>query len=342
MHHSRQRFTLTSLCIAPLFAIILLLPASPTLTADEPPPVEFILEWGTPGDQPGQFHSPVQIAINHRDEVFVADLNNARIQKFDTQGRHLGGFDLPLDNPVRKQSLIGGMTVDDGGKLYCTFMMQHKVIVYRDDGMPLREWGKQGSEPGQFQQPGGILLLPDGNLLIADQCNHRIQKFNSQGEFLTQWGEHGSKPGQFGGLEKPGSRFDGPHYIARDSLGRIYTTEGYLGRIQQFDPDGKPLRAWGNKSDDPGGFGSYELGGITAGPVGVFVAPDDRIYVTSLSDRIHVFSTTGQFLYRFGITGSEPGDFVKPHGMAVDSQGFFYVADAGNQRIQKFKLTSPQ
>ena len=83
-----------------------------------------------------------------------------------------------------------------------------------------------------------------------------------------------------------------------------------------------------------------KLGGITAGPVGVFVAPDDRIYVTSLSDRIHVFTTTGQFLYRFGITGSEPGDFIKPHGMAMDSQGFFYVADAGNQRIQKFKLTS--
>lgn len=311
------------------------------LPADERSPPDFLIEWGTPGEQPGQFHSPVQIAINRRDEVYVADLNNARIQKFTAGGKYLGGFNLAWDAPPRKSTLIGGMTVDGQGRLYLTFMMQHKVAMYEDNGTLIREWGKLGPEAGQLHQPGGIVLLPDGNLLIADQCNHRLQKFSTDGQFLGQWGGHGSKPGQFGGLPKPGSRFDGPHYIALDSLGRIYTTEGFLGRIQQFSPEGKPLLSWGDKSDEPGGFGAYALGQITGGPVGVFVGSDDRIYVSSLSDRIHVFNTEGKFLYRFGITGSEPGDFDKPHGMAMDSRGHFYVTDAGNQRIQKFRLTPP-
>ncbi len=34
--------------------------------------------------------------------------------------------------------------------------------------------------------------------------------------------------------------------------------------------------------------------------------------------------------------GSEPGQFAKPHGIAVDERGNIYVADSGNGRVQKF------
>ena len=44
--------------------------------------------------------------------------------------------------------------------------------------------------------------------------------------------------------------------LATDSKGRLYTTEGVLGRVQQFSPDGVPLRTWGSKGSEPGGFGA--------------------------------------------------------------------------------------
>jgi sugar lactone lactonase YvrE len=142
-------------------------------------------------------------------------------------------------------------------------------------------------------------------------------------------------------LQPRGSRFAGPHFVARDSQGRLYTTEGTRGRIQQFSPAGKPLLAWGDKSDQPGGFGAYAMtgGAHTFGPIGVFVDPHDRVWVSSLNDRVQLFTTEGKVVLTLGGTGTAPGEFVHPHGMAMDSAGHLYVADAGNQRMQKFRLS---
>jgi hypothetical protein len=80
---------------------------------------------------------------------------------------------------------------------------------------------------------------------VADQCNHCVQRFTRAGRFLAKWGGHGKKPGRFDGFEPAGSRFGGPHFLERDSKGRLYTTEGAHGRVQQLSPDDKPLAAWG-------------------------------------------------------------------------------------------------
>lgn len=42
------------------------------------------------------------------------------------------------------------------------------------------------------------------------------------------------------------------------------------------------------------------------------------------------------FLDQFGQAGSEPGAFLNPQGIAVDSKGSVYVADTDNHRIQRF------
>jgi sugar lactone lactonase YvrE len=311
--------------------------------ADENKEPRFVAAWGQKGETEGDFHSPIGIAINKKDEVFVTDLNNARLQKFTVDGAHLGGFELPRDNPERKSSQAGGIAVDDQGLIYLSYMSQHVVRVYTDNGKLIREWGRRGDGDGEFNQPGGIVLAADGTLVVADQCNHRIQRFTTDGKFLSKWGEHGSAPGQFDGTVPAGSRFGGPHFLAQDSKGRLYTTEGMLGRIQQFTLDGKPLLAWGDKRQQPGGFGALQTGYAknTFGPIGVAVDKHDRVYVSSLNDRVQVFTPDGTFLFGLGGTGSEPGQFARPHGMAFDSKGHLYVADAGNQRIQKFEIPKP-
>jgi sugar lactone lactonase YvrE len=304
---------------------------------------KFLLTWGQKGDKPGEFYSPIGIAVTAKDEVYVTDVNNARIQKFTLDGKALGGFDLPHDGPNRKSTQTGGIAVDDLGLLYIPFMMQHRIGVYDDHGVLVREWGKMGKGDGEFNQPGGILLGPDETLLVADQCNHRIQKFTRKGEFLGKWGEYGEKPGQFGGPEPAGSRFAGPHLLTRDSRGRLYTTEGVLGRVQQFTGDGTPLLSWGNKGQEPGGFGALKTphAGSTFGPIGILVDRHDRVWVSSLNDRVQLFTPDGKFILGIGGTGAEPGHFARPHGLALDRFGRLYVADAGNQRIQKFEIPDP-
>jgi sugar lactone lactonase YvrE len=314
-----------------------------SLSAGEAREAKFLLSWGTKGEKPGEFYSPIGVAINKKDEVYVTDLNNARLQEFTADGKHLGGFDLPRDTPERRSSQAGGIAVDDDGLIYVTFMMQDKVRVYTDSGQLVREWGKRGKADGEFHMPGGIVLGKGGTVDVADQANHRVQRFTAEGKFLASWGEHGSMPGQFGGNDTAGSRFGGPHFLAMDSKGRLYTTEGTPGRIQQFSPEGKPLLFWGDKGQQPGGFGALQTGYAknTFGPIGILVDRHDRVWVSSLNDRVQAFTPEGKFLLGIGGTGQGPGQFVRPHGMALDSKGHLYVADAGNQRIQKFEIPDP-
>lgn len=313
-----------------------------TLAADEVAPPKWLLSWGKKGDKPGEFHSPIGIAINQKDEIFVTDLNNARVQKFSVDGKYLGGFDLPWDAPKRKSCQAGGILADNQGLLYLSFMGQHKIGVYTEDGKLLREWGKKGSADGELNQPGGIVLA-DGCLYVCDQCNHRIQKFTLDGKFLAGWGDYGKEPGQFGAIENRGSRFGGPHFIGLDSKKRLYTTEGVPGRVQQFSLDGKPLSQWGSKAKEPGGFGGLQTvySKHTFGPVGIRVDRHDRIWVSSLNDRVQCFTPDSKYLMGVGASGSAPGEFSMPHGMAFDSQGHLFVCDAGNQRIQKFAVRNP-
>lgn len=286
--------------------------------------------WGGRGDAPGQFHSPIGIAIDRHDAVYVTDLNNARLQIFTADGAHRGGFDLPWDVPERRSTQAAGIAVDDDGRLYLAFVLQSKIRVYTKEGRLLREWGEKGSGEGAFDQPGGIALAPDGTILVADQCNHRVQVFTRDGRFLRAWGGYGDAPGRFGAPSPIGSRFGGPHFVAVDRRGRVYTTEGVRGRVQQFDARGRFLRAWGDKGDQPGGFGALQTGfsGGTFGPIAVFADRRDRIWVSSLNDRVQGFTPEG-----VPRIASAPGQFLHPHGMAMDRQGRLHVCDAGNQRI---------
>lgn len=325
------------LLLTTVIFLSLVLPIWPADDIQEP---KFFLAWGQKGDQPGEFYSPIGIAINQKDEIFVTDVNNARVQKFSPEGKYLGGFDLPRDEPKRKSNQAGGIAIDANGLIYLSFMSQHKVAVYTDGGKLVREWGKKGKSEGEFNQPGGIVFGPADTLCVTDQCNHRVQQFTTEGKFLAQWGEYGKQPGQFGEPDRAGSRFGGPHLIARDSQGRLYTTEGTAGRVQQFSSAGKSLAAWGGKGTQAGGFGDLKTGYSKHGfgPIGIVVDRHDRVWVSSLNDRVQAFTTEGKFLFGIGGSGKEPGQFARPHGMAFDSQGNLYVCDAGNQRIQKFAI----
>ena len=52
--------------------------------------------------------------------------------------------------------------------------------------------------------------------------------------------------------------------------------------------------------------------------------------------RIQVFTGTGQFLTQWGTYGTGPGQFYKPIGVGVGTDGRVYVADSWNSRIQVF------
>ena len=231
----------------------------------------------------------------------------------------------------------------------------------------MRSFGKHGSGLGQFNQPSGLTLDGEGNVLVADYWNHRIQKFTAQGQFLAAVGTLGSGLLQFSlptdiafntsnkrfyvteignhriqilnfdlstsvvSFGKKGSGkgcFDYPYSVACDSTGNVYVADVHNHRIQVFTAEGKFLRMFGRY-----GKGRGELGY----PIGVAIDTSDMVYVNeNNNDRVSVFTSDGQFVTSFGRRRNGPGEFARPCGVAVDDCGVVYVCDGENGRVQVF------
>ncbi len=91
--------------------------------------------------------------------------------------------------------------------------------------------------------------------------------------------------------------------------------------------------------------GACGAGGVqTAAPTDLAIdldpAHNDLHVADTGNDRVYVSSSNpSNCLFSFGASGSADGQLDEPRGIAVDSAGFIYVADTGNQRIQKFDTT---
>src|SRR5262245_8426442 len=129
----------------------------------EPAPPRFLLEWGKQGSEPGDLHFPIGIAINPRDDVFVADFYNDRVQRFSADGKFLSVF-ATLPHP-------GAIALDGDGNLVISHFgiakqneerKPDRITVYSPDGKLLRTWGKSGTGDGEFDMPGGIAIVKDG------------------------------------------------------------------------------------------------------------------------------------------------------------------------------------
>ena len=68
------------------------------------------------------------------------------------------------------------------------------------------------------------------------------------------------------------------------------------------------------------------------------LSPEGNIYVADGygNARIHVFAPDGRPLFGWGEPGTGPGQFNLPHNICCDDDGWIYVADRENHRLQVF------
>ena len=169
----------------------------------------FIKIWGSGGSGDGQFNSPTNIAVDSLGSVYVAELGNGRIQKFDSDGNFLTKWKLELLTQPR------GIAVDSSDNVYvadCGFAdsVDKRIQKFDSDGNFLTKWGCDGGDAFNVCMLWGISVDSLSNVYVTDSTFQQVQKFDSDGNFLTKWGSEGSGDGQF----------NLPRDIAVDSLGQ--------------------------------------------------------------------------------------------------------------------------
>ncbi len=301
--------------------------------------------WSTYGNAPGRFGyaSPQDVSVASWGDVYAVDTGNSRIEVFSSEGELIGEWEgNGPDHPQfgRPESLH----VTSYGQVYVADTGGNRIQFFWPDGRFIFAWGSTGAGDGQFSGPTGVVRAPNGTIYVVDSRNHRVQQFDFYGGFIRKWGSLGSGNGQF----------SYPQRIAVDADGNVYVTDGGNHRVQKFTEDGAFLASWGTLGT---GEGQFET------PCGIAVHPDGTIYVVDSSvsrnrhfearnNRIQQFDADGNFLKSWGgavgdagawdsrgTAGDASGLFSRPRGIAITGEGIVYVADSGNQRVQRL---SPQ
>ena len=230
---------------------------------------------------------------------------------------------------------VYGLAIDRQGSIFAVDNGNNRIQKFENTGNFILLWGNFGQANGSFNNPTAIACDGKGDVYVCDTNNHRVQKFDGKlGQYLLKFGGRGNGEGQF----------NAPWGIAVDRVrGYIYVVDSANFRVQKFDEDGEFVMQWGSFGNNDGQF--YFARGIAVDQ------NDGMVYVVDMGNhRIQKFDTSTnvlpQLVSKWGgglgaghassAQAQEPGQFRSPWGIAVDGVGDVYVADTGNQRIQKF------
>jgi len=255
------------------------------------------------------------VAVDSQDNVYVFNRGPDPIIIFDKKGNFQdkwgkGEFVRPHGIYIDFEDNL--YLVDDDGHFIDKRTKEGKLIFRLGEINKPAPW----QSGGMFNRPtDAVVNSKTGDIFISDGYgNSRVHKFDNNGKHILSWGESGSDDG----------KFSLPHNITLINNEKIVVADRENFRLQVFSLEGEYLEQW-----------------HVHHPMSVRIGPDNNIYVgemgpppvqegvKNLGNCILVLSNEGEKITRFGdeLPGSEPQQFVAPHGIAIDSDNSVYVAE---------------
>jgi sugar lactone lactonase YvrE len=234
----------------------------------------------------GAFTMTHAIAMGVDGLLYCTDAGGHRVHVFSPEGelmRTISGPDAkPSDTGYTTdfRTIVRGagpfnaptkmVTSADGDLFASDGYGNARVHQFSPSGALRTSWGEPGDEPGHFNVPHSVLVLPDERVLVCDRENGRIQVFDLDGTFREAWTDLARPDDVCAGA-------DGIVYVAelgeRAALYPFQTApygKDRPGRVSIMDLQGNVLGRWGEDPSDGIDFVS---------PHGIAVDAHGSVYV---------------------------------------------------------------
>jgi sugar lactone lactonase YvrE len=324
--------------------------------------------WGGPDASNGfaEFEMPSGVAVDSAGNVWVAEMNGNRVQKFDedgdllmvlggTQGSADGQFTSPRD-----------VAIDSAGNVYVADWGNQRIQKFNSEGVFQAKTG-----PGAFDTFDGPIGIATDGSHVWSVTNDRIKRYVTV-DLTTSVSENGESLNS-SGFTSIGV-LGGVLYVA-DSAGKIHAYSGgawdthdlggnnsltgvdvaavggtdYVFVSDQLNPQVHRFTTDFSAQQDIAAPETDQMFAATA----VAVDPDGDVWGlegqgSNIGDNYHRlfrFNSDGSLQQRFGAngadgsTGSDPGEFNFPSDVVADGSNIF-VADTFNHVIQKYDGTN--
>jgi DNA-binding beta-propeller fold protein YncE len=276
-----------------------------------------VRDWGTLPEG-WEFTDVAAVGVDQDDNVYVFNRGLHPMIVFNREGAFLrswgeGTFKRPH-----------GLHIAPDGCFYCTDDGDHTVRKCSPAGKVLLTLGIPG-KPSEyfsgdpFHRCTHTALSPTGDIYVSDGYgNARVHKYSPDGKHLMSWGEPGTDPGQFNLV----------HNICCDPEGWVYVADRENHRVQVFDGSGRYQAQWNNLHRPCGLCMGNEVDPLYyIGELGPML--DSNRLFPNIGPRLSITTNTGAVLARISPphAGLGAGEFVAPHGLAVDSRGDVYIGE---------------
>jgi len=278
---------------------------------------EVLVDWARLPEG-GSFHEVADVAVDSQDRIYVFNRGKHPMIVFDREGNFLASWGEGLFTRPH------GVTLGPDDTLFCVDDGDHTVRKCTLDGKVLIVLGTPGQaapfQSGQpFNRPTKVAFDPrTGDIYVADGYgNSRVHKYTPDGKLLLSWGTCGTDPGEFNLV----------HSVCTDREGHVYIADRESHRIQIFDSNGNYLTQWNNLHRPCGLHIDKGQQLCYVGELASQLAVNEAY--PNLGPRVSIYDLEGKRLARLGDIrpGEEPGQFIAPHGIAVDSRGDIYVGE---------------
>lgn len=327
-------------------------PILPVETMVPTPDTRWMDTDGYKGPEELPFREPSQVAVDEVGALYVLDRKLGRVFRFDPQGQFYRPFTegAIVDDPWRPRSIAVG----PDGHVWVLYAWEGtvwgnevippaKALIFRPDGTALPRWNalttpvsgcvNERGATVPFPERGLLALDIEENLVVLDQERGTLMKCDRDGRLLRRWGDEQE-------FFEDYKRVVEPQGLAVDKLGYIYVSNTGAHGIQRFFNE-EWMPGWLNpyvNDRDPYFFDT---------PQGLAVDDKLFVYVADMNNhRIKKYTSTGDRLLTIwgrpnARSGRQYGQFNRPEDVTVSRDGFIYVADTGNRRIQRFVIMRP-